>query len=123
MGFLGKSVVIPAVSNDKNHLYDEVQVGFTLYFNPAHWNQNTLEKIRVKINKAEVLTVDYRNLTSSATDRCKEFKGERIARVSLLSQVMVQLSSVLNVEFELVGKSNVTFGVQDVFVKSLVKTP
>lgn len=32
------------------------------------------------------------------------------------------MSNVLNIEFELVGKVNITFGVQNVFIKSLTKT-
>jgi hypothetical protein len=45
-----------------------------------------------------------------------------MALISLLSKSMVQVSSVLNIEFELVGKNNITFGIQNVFVKSLTKS-
>jgi hypothetical protein len=58
-----------------------------------------------------VLAIGYQNLSNTATDYCKEFKGERLAVVSLLSKSFVQVSSVLNFEFELIGKNNINFGV------------
>jgi hypothetical protein len=119
LGYLGNSVVTPSITNDKNQLYNEIQIGFSIFYNPADWNSKTVEKIKVKINKGEVLSIGYQNLTNSATDYCRGFKGERIAVVSLLSKSFVQVSSVLNFEFELVGKNNINFGVENVFVKSM----
>ena len=51
LGSLGAPVVLPSLDNMNGHLYDEIQVGFELYYSPSEWNVKTTEKISVKVNK------------------------------------------------------------------------
>lgn len=51
MGSLGTSVILPSLENTNGHLYDEIQIGFELYYNPSEWNAKTTEKISIKVNK------------------------------------------------------------------------
>jgi hypothetical protein len=50
IGSLGRNVVVPIINNHHNELYDEVQIGFEVYYNPAHWNQANKNTLKVKIN-------------------------------------------------------------------------
>ncbi len=68
LGNLGKNVVVPLVNNHQDELYDEVQIGFEIYYNPIHWNSGSQNGIKVKINQIEVFSLNYKDLTSKASD-------------------------------------------------------
>ena len=51
------------LKNDNNILYDEIQIGFILYYNPQEWK--TLSLV-VNLNKVEVMRLSIKNLTNKA---------------------------------------------------------
>ncbi len=78
---VSNKIAIAMVKNDDELIYDELQVGFALYYLPAAWNSSTKSYISVKINKKEVMRIGYRNLTNVGVNRCLAFKDRRAAKI------------------------------------------
>lgn len=99
LGSLGTAIVLPSLDNNNGHLYDEIQIGFELYYSPLEWNAKTTEKICVKVNKIKAFTLTYKNFTNTATDSCIIFKNSKASSIRLISPSFIQVSNHLNIEF------------------------
>ncbi len=74
-------IVIPVVKNNDELAYDELQLGFELYYFPGAWNSSSKSYISVTINKIEVMRVGFRNLSNLGVSRCLAFKEKRAAKI------------------------------------------
>jgi len=62
-----------------------MRLGFVVYYLPDSWKNTSKSYISVKVNKAEVMRLDYRNLTNQAVSRCAAFEQNRAAKIELFS--------------------------------------
>jgi len=74
-----------------------------LYYLPNSWKPNSKGYISVKVNRVEVMRLDYRNLTNAGVIRCLAFKNNRTAKIEIFSDKIVHSDSAVLIEFELVG--------------------
>lgn len=51
MGSVSGKIALSVLNNDEELAYDEVQVGFMLYYFPNSWKSSTKNYISVKLNK------------------------------------------------------------------------
>lgn len=51
MGSSSTKITIDELKNDEELLYDEIHLGFNLYYSPSNWKSTTKSYISVKLNK------------------------------------------------------------------------
>ena len=78
--------------------------------------------LSVRLNKIEVMRIDYCNLTNIGTTRCTAFKTNRTAKIELFSKKIVHNDNSALLQFVLMGSTKeLQFGVGNVRVKSILK--
>jgi hypothetical protein len=51
MGSSSRKVTISELKNDEELLYDEIQLGFNLYYSPSSWKSSTKSYLSIQLNK------------------------------------------------------------------------
>ena len=79
-----KALILPAVSNFQNHLYDEVIISLDIYYDAQIINADVLPEMILYINNQVVETKTLQ--TSGAVGYCHLFHSDRASRYQLLTQ-------------------------------------
>ena len=111
---------LPPIKNDFSLLYDEVQIGFYLYYTPSEWQSAKPGSIIIRLNQVEIMRLTGANLTNKGTTNCNSFNN-LVARIEIFSGKIVHTDNVVGITVEVIGGG--TVGVGNVKVKSLKKNP
>lgn len=95
IGSLSTSILLSELKNENDLLYDEIQIGFVLYYLPSDWIKTNETVISVFLNKIQIMKISNKNLTNLAIDTCDSFKLGKTAKIEIFSDKIVHTDNVI----------------------------
>ena len=114
-----QSIKLPTTRNHQNHLYDEILVSVTVYYDIQFVQADQNPKLNLLIN-GESITKIVVEPPTIYSQSCSLFASDRMARYTLITEPFQVNDNVVNLELELEGVTR--FGVSEATIFSIKKT-